>query len=86
MTVETFWLGIGFLSQALFAARFLIQWIASERRKISYIPKIFWYFSIAGSVGLLFYAGYRKDPVFFLGQSVALLIYLRNLTMVHSVK
>ena len=76
------WLTIGFVGQALFSARFFIQWLESERRKRSVIPLAFWYFSIAGGVTLLSYAIYRKDPVFILGQAMGILIYLRNLYFV----
>ncbi len=77
--MSTFWLGLGFFAQALFSARFLVQWIASERAKKSVIPVLFWYFSIFGSGLLLTYAIHRQDPVFILGQSVGVLIYSRNL-------
>ena len=76
------WLGIGFLGQALFSARFIVQWIASEREKRSVIPHLFWWFSLGGGMTLLFYAIYRGDPVFILGQAFGVLIYLRNLTFV----
>ncbi|NBQ10378.1 MAG: lipid A biosynthesis protein, partial [Betaproteobacteria bacterium] len=49
---QTFWIAIGFAGQALFSARFLIQWIASERAKKSVVPKLFWYFSLAGGATL----------------------------------
>lgn len=73
------WLALGFFGQLMFSARFLIQWIATERNRKSVIPVSFWYFSIAGSFLLLTYAIYRKDPVFIVGQSMGSLIYLRNL-------
>jgi lipid-A-disaccharide synthase-like uncharacterized protein len=79
---DTIWLGVGFLGQALFSARFLVQWIKSEREKKSVFPVAFWYFSIAGGVTLLAYAIYRQDPVFILGQATGLLIYFRNLYFV----
>ncbi|PYM97815.1 MAG: hypothetical protein DME07_24600, partial [Candidatus Rokuibacteriota bacterium] len=63
MTMDQLWLGIGFLGQALFSARFLIQWIASERQRKSVVPRPFWYFSIGGGMTLLAYAIYRVDPV-----------------------
>ena len=56
---ETLWLGIGFLGQAMFSMRFLIQWFQSERQRRSIIPVAFWYFSILGGVTLLAYAIYR---------------------------
>lgn len=82
MDKETIWLAVGFLGQALFSARFLVQWIKSEKEKKSVFPIAFWYFSIAGGVTLLAYAVYRKDPVFILGQLSGLLIYFRNLYFV----
>ena len=79
MTTEQVWVGVGLLGQALFSARFLIQWIASERRRQSVVPRQFWYFSIGGGLVLLVYSIYRKDVVFILGQGTGLFIYLRNL-------
>jgi len=76
------WLIIGFLGQALFSMRFLIQWIKSEREKRSTIPIAFWYFSLAGGASLLVYAIHRKDPVFILGQATGLFIYSRNLYLI----
>lgn len=73
------WLTIGFIGQGLFSARFLVQWLVSERQKRSIIPDAFWYLSLAGGLTLLTYAIHRKDPVFILGQSVGSFIYLRNL-------
>ena len=63
----TLWIVIGFLGQALFSARFFVQWLASERVKRSVIPTAFWYFSLAGGVTLLAYAIHRQDPVFIAG-------------------
>lgn len=76
------WVAVGFLAQALFSARFLVQWIASERAGRSVLPLAFWFFSIAGGVLLLVYALYRKDPVFIAGQALGLLIYARNVHLV----
>jgi len=73
------WLIIGFVGQAMFFMRFLIQWIATEKARKSIIPTAFWYFSIAGSLILLTYAIHRRDPVFIVGQSTGSFIYLRNL-------
>ncbi len=79
MNSETTWLIVGFVGQAFFTSRFLVQWLVSERLKKSVIPLAFWYFSILGGATLLSYAIYRRDPVFILGQSTGLVIYLRNL-------
>lgn len=82
MTSEHFWLTVGFLGQAFFSARFLVQWIASERQKESVIPISFWFFSIGGGLTLLIYSIYRMDPVFILGQAAGLFVYLRNLYLI----
>lgn len=76
------WLIIGFAGQAMFASRFLVQIIASERQRRSIIPVAFWYLSIAGAALLLSYAISIRDPVFILGQSTGFLIYLRNLWLI----
>ena len=83
---ELFWVVIGLTGQFLFFMRFLVQWLASEKKKESVIPVVFWYFSIAGGVILLAYSIYRKDPDFILGQSVGVLIYARNLYFIHRKK
>ena len=80
---EITWIVIGFAGQSLFFARFLIQWLASEKAKRSVVPTAFWYFSISGSLVLLAYALHRADPVFILGQSLGCFIYLRNLQLIH---
>jgi lipid-A-disaccharide synthase-like uncharacterized protein len=82
MEYDPVWLAIGFLGQALFSTRFLIQWIYSERMRNSVIPTAFWYFSIAGGATLLSYAIHKLDPVFIVGQAFGLTIYLRNLQLV----
>lgn len=70
---------IGFIGQLFFSARFLVQWIATEKAKKSTIPFSFWIFSLLGSIALLTYAIYRKDPIFILGQLPNILIYSRNI-------
>jgi lipid-A-disaccharide synthase-like uncharacterized protein len=76
------WAWVGILAQLLFTARFLVQWIASERAGRSVMPVAFWWFSIGGGIMLLVYALFRRDPVFILGQALGLGIYARNLWFV----
>ncbi len=76
------WVLLGFLAQGLFTARFLVQWIASERAGRSVIPLAFWLFSMGGGVLLLAYALDRKDPVFIAGQAFGVFVYARNLYFV----
>lgn len=80
---DSLWIGIGFVGQVVFGARFLVQWIASERKRQSVIPVAFWYLSLLGSVILLAYAIQRRDAVFIAGFSLNLAIYLRNLYFIH---
>jgi lipid-A-disaccharide synthase-like uncharacterized protein len=76
------WLTIGFLGQALFTARFLIQWVASEKQRDSVVPVAFWWLSLMGGAALLSYAISRRDAVIILGQSMGLVVYVRNLMLV----
>lgn len=76
-------LAVGFGGQALFSARFLVQWLASERRGRSVVPVLFWHLSMAGGIALFVYALARRDPVFLLGQGFGLLVYGRNLWLIH---
>ena len=73
------WIVVGLLGQALFFGRFFVQWIASERRKQSVVPRSFWYLSLAGGSVLLVYAIHQRDPVFIVGQAAGFFIYTRNL-------
>ena len=80
---EIFFLIIGFVGQGLFASRFIIQWIYSERVGKSSIPVVFWYLSIFGGLGLLTYAIFRQDPVIIIGQTFGIFIYVRNLYLIY---
>lgn len=77
------WVAIGFLGQASFSARFLVQWITSEKKRESVIPIYFWYFSLIGGLILTAYALHRQDPVFLTGQGFGLVVYIRNLMLIH---
>ena len=72
------WVMLGFVAQAFFTMRFVVQWIASERARKSVMPVAFWFFSIGGGALLLVYALYRRDPVFIAGQALGLIVYVRN--------
>ncbi|MDC0192883.1 lipid-A-disaccharide synthase N-terminal domain-containing protein [Pelagibacteraceae bacterium] len=85
-STEIFFLIVGLVGQALFASRFIIQWIYSEKKGESSIPLLFWYLSILGGIGLLIYAIFRKDPVIILGQTFGIFIYLRNLFLIYRKK
>ena len=77
------WVVFGLAGQILFGSRFIVQWVASERRKSSYIPIMFWYLSLSGGVVTTIYAIHKKDPVFIIGQGAGLLVYVRNLALIY---
>jgi lipid-A-disaccharide synthase-like uncharacterized protein len=77
-----FWLAFGIAAQLLFGARFVVQWIASERAGRSVVPLAFWFFSVAGGVMTLIYGLVRREPVIILGQSLSVAIYARNLVLI----
>jgi lipid-A-disaccharide synthase-like uncharacterized protein len=83
MKIETLWIVLGLLGQGLFTLRFLVQWWQSEREHRSVVPVAFWYLSLGGGLVLLLYAIHRKDPVFTLGQATGVVVYLRNLSLIH---
>lgn len=76
------WVGFGIVAQMLFAGRFLVQWIASERAGLSVIPVSFWVLSILGGGMTLIYGFVRHDAIIILGQLLSNLIYVRNLVLI----
>lgn len=83
---ERYWVAIGLTGQFFFTMRFVVQWVATEKSRRSVVPESFWYFSIAGSLILLAYSLYRRDPVFILGQAFGTTVYVRNLFFIHKEK
>ena len=81
LTTAHMWSLVGAVSQIMFMMRFVVQWIASEIKKEPVMPIAFWYFSMFGSIGLLSYSIYKKDPIFIAGQLFGLLVYARNLAL-----
>jgi lipid-A-disaccharide synthase-like uncharacterized protein len=81
-----FWVLFGFAGQAMFTMRFVVQWIASEKRKESVIPVAFWYFSLGGGLILLAYAIRQMDPVFIAAYLLNPIIYFRNLYFIYKKK
>ena len=85
-TMNKIFLYIGLFGQLCFSMRFIIQWIYSEKAKKSVIPIAFWYFSLSGGIILLIYAIYHRDPVFIMGQAPGVIIYSRNIYLIHKNK
>ena len=77
------WVAFGLAGQLLFGSRFIVQWIASERKKVSYIPRVFWWLSLCGGLITFIYAIHIRDTVFTLAQGGGLLVYLRNLMLIY---
>ena len=77
------WVILGLAGQLLFTMRFLIQWIATERRRESTIPIAFWWCSLGGGLTVLAYGLIEREPIIILGQSCAFIVYLRNLYFIY---
>ena len=86
MSSMSIWLAVGFLGQVIFTARFVVQWIASERKHASVVPVAFWWLSLLGGTVLLSYAIFRRDPVIITGQAMGIFVYTRNLILVSTVR
>jgi lipid-A-disaccharide synthase-like uncharacterized protein len=77
-----FWLAFGLVAQLFFTARFLVQWIASERAGNSVVPMAFWFCSMGGGLMTLVYGIVKREPVIILGQALATIIYIRNIMLI----
>ncbi len=76
-----FWLVVGFMGQGLFTARFVVQWLASEKNRAVTVPSSFWWLSLLGGTSLLTYAVSRRDPVIIVGQAMGIFVYVRNMML-----
>jgi len=77
------WVAFGLAGQILFGSRFIVQWIASEKKKVSYIPVVFWYLSLSGGIITAIYAIHIRDTVFTIAQCAGLIVYVRNLVLIY---
>jgi len=71
----------GWVGQTCFFARFLVQWLASERARRSVVPASFWWLSSAGAALMSVYALKRDQPLLLLGYVVNGALALRNLRL-----
>ena len=83
---DAIWVTVGLLGQLMFTARFIVQWLASEKAGRSVVPIAFWYFSICGGLVVLAYGIHKFDPVIILGQLPGTVIYARNLWLIRAEK
>jgi len=79
-----FWYVIGFLGEAIFGSRMIVQWIASEKAKKNIVPELFWYLSLAGSILVFVYALHIQDPVFVISRGAGLFVYIRNIVLLRN--
>lgn len=79
-------LSLGIVAQLLFTFRFIFQWIYSEKKKFSSLPKGFWLISLLGSLLILIYGILRHDPVLIIGHTFGIIIYFRNLKLIKIAK
>jgi lipid-A-disaccharide synthase-like uncharacterized protein len=78
------WKVIGWMGNAVFSSRFIVQWYATEKRGQVVVPLLFWWLSLAGSLLLLSYAlFYQHDSVFIFAYAFTWIPYIRNLVIHH---
>jgi lipid-A-disaccharide synthase-like uncharacterized protein len=77
------WVLFGLVAQVIFAMRFVVQWIASERAGRSVMPVAFWFISLGGGLLTLVYGLVRREPIIIIGQVLAVFIYVRNLMLIY---
>lgn len=80
------WVAVGLAGQCAFFGRMFIQWVVSEKSRQSQVPELFWWFSFLGGICLFTYFVWRVDVVGVLGQSTGMVIYARNLRLIHKQK
>src|SRR6266404_2567284 len=77
------WKVIGFGGLAVFQARWVVQWLYSERHKESRVPVAFWWLSLAGALLELAYFLRQQDSVGVAGYCVSAVPYTRNLMLIY---
>ena len=77
-----FWLAFGLVAQLFFTARFVVQWIASERAGNSVVPIAFWFCSVGGGLMTLAYGIAKREPIIIFGQGMSTFIYVRNIMLI----
>lgn len=72
---------VGICGQLFLSIRFLYQLYYSERHNESLLPTGFWSISLVGSILVVVYSIYKRDPVLLLAQSLAIVPYIRNIIL-----
>lgn len=76
------WKAVGWVGNAVFFSRFIVQWYATEKRKQVVVPQAFWWLSLVGSLTLLCYSIHKQDSVFIAAYAFTWIPYIRSL-MIH---
>lgn len=72
---------LGWVGNACFFSRFLVQWALSERARRSLTPAVFWRLSLVGTACLGLYSAQQGKYVLVVGYVLNGSIYARNLWM-----
>lgn len=72
---------LGFLANFLFAARFLLQWIQSEKKGTSVVPRLFWQLSLGANVLMCVHGYIQLQYPICLIQALNAIISWRNLNL-----
>jgi lipid-A-disaccharide synthase-like uncharacterized protein len=75
------WKVVGWLANAIFSSRFLVQWYVTEKRKQVVVPQAFWWLSLIGSLTFLCYSIHQRDSVFIFAYAFTWIPYIRNLVI-----
>jgi lipid-A-disaccharide synthase-like uncharacterized protein len=80
--LNMYWVyALGFLSQGLFAARLIIQWLLSEKEGRIVSPVIYWHITLIATYLFIVYGIFQNDPVIVFGMALSYIISVRNLQL-----
>lgn len=72
---------VGWMGNATFSSRFIVQWLATEKHRQVVVPTAFWWLSLMGSSLLLIYSALQRDLVFIFAYLFTWIPYSRNLVI-----
>jgi len=81
---RTYLYPLGFLSALAFGARFIIQWLQSEKAKKSFVTRSFWQFSLLGNLLLMLHSFIQVQYHICLVQAINGVISWRNLDLMRN--
>jgi len=82
-TGELLWQAFGLFANVLWTARFIVQWIHSERQKTSIVPVSFWWISVWGTVVNCAYIVHQRQWIILIGNAPQIIPYTRNLVLIY---